>query len=180
MTYAVRDADITDSKRLETLPAEVDLSDCKRLPKPDGTTPLLDVFTRQCEEQAALVAAGADLLDAVDDLQSTALAYGLVRVIGQDAVQEIMSGAFLFKEPKQDLWPPPNWKEYGPRVTKQQEHAGEPQAPIEAVMSAFRESGGDARILRRPENRELFSRMSQQQRDELRRRMKAWSLHCAA
>jgi hypothetical protein len=53
------------------------------------------VFTARCEARALLVTTGdLDLLDAVDGLQAAAVASGLVREIGQDAVQAIMSNAF--------------------------------------------------------------------------------------
>ena len=56
---------------------------------------LVDVFTNRAEARSILVDAGMmDFQAAVDGLQAAAEAYGLVRTIGQDAVQEIMSAAF--------------------------------------------------------------------------------------
>jgi hypothetical protein len=172
MTYVVRNVDLADLERLETLPLDA-RDDVQRVP-------LLDAFALRCEAQATLVAAGADLHEAVDELQAAAWASGLVAVIGQDAVQEIMNDAFSPNQPKQDVWPPPNWIEYGVPVARQQNRRGAPRVTVEAVMCAFRESGCNAAVLERPENRERLSRMSQQQRNELRERMKAWSLQHAA
>jgi len=53
------------------------------------------VFIARCEAKALLFACGAlDLLDAVDELQASAVANGLVGELGQDQVQEIMAQAF--------------------------------------------------------------------------------------
>jgi hypothetical protein len=54
-----------------------------------------DVFIARCEARAMLVDIGMlDLIDAVDKLQADAERDGLVALIGQDAVQPIMSAAF--------------------------------------------------------------------------------------
>lgn len=56
----------------------------------------LVVFRLRAEARAILTAHGMMTLhDAVDALQSAALTEGLVEDIGQDAVQEIMSQAFI-------------------------------------------------------------------------------------
>jgi hypothetical protein len=55
----------------------------------------LTVFHARCDARALLVAAGElDLLDAVDVLRESAEDSGLVKAIGQDAVQAIMAEAF--------------------------------------------------------------------------------------
>jgi hypothetical protein len=52
-------------------------------------------FKARCEARALLYHAGEiDLQDAVDELQASAVASGLVREIGQDEVQRIMAAAF--------------------------------------------------------------------------------------
>jgi hypothetical protein len=61
-------------------------------PSPDR---LLTMFRARCEARALLFATGElDLHDAVDALQFDAETSGLVREIGQDAVQAIMAQAF--------------------------------------------------------------------------------------
>ncbi len=53
------------------------------------------MFERRCEESAKRYARGeVDLLDAVDGLQAQAVKIGLVREIGQGAVQWLMHEAF--------------------------------------------------------------------------------------
>jgi hypothetical protein len=53
------------------------------------------VFEARCTAKAALVASCDEgLQSAVDELQAAAIASGLVKRLGQDAVQEIMSRAF--------------------------------------------------------------------------------------
>jgi hypothetical protein len=55
----------------------------------------LEIFCVRCEVRALLVdACELDLHQAVDVLQVSAMATGLVDAIGQDAVQEIMAAAF--------------------------------------------------------------------------------------
>jgi hypothetical protein len=58
------------------------------------------VFTARCAARATLYAAGEfELTEAVDPLQASAVACGLLEMIGQDAVQAIMAAAF---EPVRD------------------------------------------------------------------------------
>jgi hypothetical protein len=55
----------------------------------------VEVFTLRCRARARLFAAGEiDLHTAVDELQDSAVASGLVAAIGQDEVQRIMAEAF--------------------------------------------------------------------------------------
>jgi hypothetical protein len=55
----------------------------------------LAILGVRCEARALLWQAGEiDLHSAVDDLQASAVASGLVAEIGQDAVQEIITRAF--------------------------------------------------------------------------------------
>ena len=57
--------------------------------------PAIDAFRARCEARAWLVAAGEmSLHEAVDELQASAVASGIVDAIGQDYVQAIMSTAF--------------------------------------------------------------------------------------
>lgn len=56
----------------------------------------LQVFTRNCGAMAERVAAGQlRLIDAVDMLQSAAELSGLCELVGDDAVQQILSKAFV-------------------------------------------------------------------------------------
>ena len=56
---------------------------------------LLDVFVARCAARATLYAAGElELQEAVDELQFAAVRDGLVRKLGQDRVQQIISDAF--------------------------------------------------------------------------------------
>ena len=62
--------------------------------KPEDPT-LLDCFRTRCEACAALVAAAEmNLIDAVDEMQTVAQVYDLTNLLGQDAVQSILSDAF--------------------------------------------------------------------------------------
>ena len=57
--------------------------------------PPLDVFRERAEARALLVANGLlDLQTAVDGMQETAAAQGLVEQCGQDKIQQILSEAF--------------------------------------------------------------------------------------
>lgn len=57
--------------------------------------PTVDAFRARCEARAWLVAEGElTLPDAVDELQASAMASGIVDAIGQDCVQMIMADAF--------------------------------------------------------------------------------------
>ncbi len=57
--------------------------------------PAIEVFALRCEARAILVAEGAlDFHQAINGLQAAAVAYGLVREIGQDEVQRVMADAF--------------------------------------------------------------------------------------
>jgi hypothetical protein len=69
-----------------TIPAQQSYSDAP---------PLLDVFLSRCEARAILVANyQMKLCDAVDGLWAAAEAYGLVRLLGADAVQHMLAAAF--------------------------------------------------------------------------------------
>jgi hypothetical protein len=55
----------------------------------------IDVLTARAEARAYLWAVGElDMVDAVDVLEEYARRAGLIREIGQDAVQAIIAGAF--------------------------------------------------------------------------------------
>ncbi len=55
----------------------------------------IEIFRERCEARAQLVANGLmDLQDAVDGLQETAAAQGLVATHGQDRIQEILAESF--------------------------------------------------------------------------------------
>jgi hypothetical protein len=55
----------------------------------------LEIFRERCEARAMLVANGLmDLQDAVDGLQESAAAQGLVATHGQDRIQRIMAESF--------------------------------------------------------------------------------------
>jgi hypothetical protein len=61
--------------------------------------PTVDAFRARCEARAWLVAEGElTLPDAVDELQASAMASGIVDAIGQDQVQEIMADAFAKRQ----------------------------------------------------------------------------------
>ena len=63
--------------------------------KPAARPSALAVFTARAEARALLWQAGEfDLPEAVDVLQTAAERDGLVTLLGQDAVQEIISKAF--------------------------------------------------------------------------------------
>jgi hypothetical protein len=55
----------------------------------------IQIFRERAEARATLVANGyLDLQTAVDGLQESAVAQGLLKEFGQDAVQEILSESF--------------------------------------------------------------------------------------
>jgi hypothetical protein len=55
----------------------------------------LEIFRERCEARAMLVAGGMmPLQDAVDQLQESAAAQGLVAQYGQDRIQEILAESF--------------------------------------------------------------------------------------
>ena len=55
----------------------------------------IEIFLARAEARASLYDAGElDLHNAVDALQETAIAAGLLEQIGQDAVQQILADAF--------------------------------------------------------------------------------------
>ena len=57
--------------------------------------PAIDAFRARCEARAWLVAEGElTLHEAVDELQASAVASGIVEAIDQDQVQRIMAVAF--------------------------------------------------------------------------------------
>jgi hypothetical protein len=63
---------------------------------PGAPPTALDMFRARCEARAHLWAVGEidELADAADALQEHAIKHGLVKAIGQDAVQAIMADAF--------------------------------------------------------------------------------------
>lgn len=57
--------------------------------------PTINAFVARCDARAWLVSAGElTLHEAVDELQASAQASGIIDAIGQDAVQAIMAAAF--------------------------------------------------------------------------------------
>jgi hypothetical protein len=67
----------------------------RKLAQPAAKPSALAVFVARTEARALLWQAGElSLHDAVDELQASAVRDGLVTLLGQDAVQEIMSKAF--------------------------------------------------------------------------------------
>jgi hypothetical protein len=61
----------------------------------DARVDPLDAFYERCEARALLWSLGElDLTDAVDVLQRDAERDGLVELVGQDAVQQILADAF--------------------------------------------------------------------------------------
>jgi hypothetical protein len=55
----------------------------------------LEIFRERCEARAVLVSNGLmPLQDAVDGLQESAAAQGLLKELGQDAIQQILSESF--------------------------------------------------------------------------------------
>src|SRR5262249_23041852 len=63
--------------------------------QPAAPPSALEIFVARCWARAILYAAGElDLHDAVDVLQEAAARTGLLAMIGQDAVQEILAAAF--------------------------------------------------------------------------------------
>jgi hypothetical protein len=57
--------------------------------------PTVDAFRARCEARAWLVTVGElTLHEAVDELQTSAQASGIIYAIGQNAVQAIMAAAF--------------------------------------------------------------------------------------
>jgi hypothetical protein len=64
-------------------------------PKPAARPSTREIFVARSEARALLWQAGElDLHEAVDALQGSAVASGLIAEIGQDAVQEIISKTF--------------------------------------------------------------------------------------
>ena len=63
----------------------------------------VEVFRARCEARAMLYAAGEyTLMEAVDELQASAERNGLLELIGPDAVQAILAGAFApYREAQQ-------------------------------------------------------------------------------
>jgi hypothetical protein len=62
---------------------------------PPSLAYLQNVFRDRCEARAILVAAcEMDFHEAIDGLQAAAYQYGLIRKLGQDAVQAMMAEAF--------------------------------------------------------------------------------------
>jgi hypothetical protein len=79
---------------MQTVQKQLDESKTQQ-PPPPPPPPLLDVFRARCEARAYLVVAVEyTLSEAVDRLQADAVKSGLVDLIGQDAVQQIMAAAF--------------------------------------------------------------------------------------
>lgn len=57
--------------------------------------PKIEIFRERCWARALLWCSGClDLHQAIDELETAAAEYGLVKEIGHDAVQKIMADAF--------------------------------------------------------------------------------------
>jgi hypothetical protein len=140
-------------------------------------------FRLRCEVRAILFEEGEmDLHEAVDVLQTDAVAGGLVEAIGQDRVQAIMAAAFGAVERPQFVpifWPlafveawtlslPVPLPQQVREAMRRSTHA--PQVTLEALMIEFQRCGLAA--FDAPVNKERLSRLSAGQRDELRGRMK--------
>jgi len=128
----------------------------------DDRVPLLDVLMLRAWANDYLVRAGElDLHNAIDTLQADAERIGLVDILGQDRVQQILADAF---------------KDDASEVTASSDHQliklpnGAEQVVIDALFWAYREGGIGA--LDRPENQERWSRLSLAQRDEQRLRIR--------
>jgi hypothetical protein len=62
---------------------------------PSATASLIAIFCERCEARCLLVSNGLmTLQDAVDGLQESAAAQGLLKEFGQDAIQQILSESF--------------------------------------------------------------------------------------
>jgi hypothetical protein len=132
---------------------------------------LVEAFQARCEARAILCACGElDLHEAVDVLQESAGT--LIEVIGQDAVQEIMHHAFCPSDSKTDIWPPPNWSEYGPQKTWRRVSHDAPESTIEAFKQSIRDDGVAA--IETAANKERFWRMSKSQRKQIREWITKW------
>lgn len=89
--------------------------------KPIARPAAVEVFRLRCISRARLWASGEIDLDvAVDELQESAVASGLVELVGQDEVQFIMAEAFgavrddlrpSGSELADDAWSAPSWRE---------------------------------------------------------------------
>lgn len=101
-------------------------------------TPTPEMFAAVCDALADVADAGDEVdrvrfLDAVDRAQNLAVASGLVRTIGQDAVQAIMAAAFKRCRVHQRPTPEP---------LPQRDQAA--NSTIEALMFSLRERGAAA------------------------------------
>jgi len=125
-------------------------------------TPTPETFAAVCDALADVADAGEEVdrvrfLDAVDRAQNLAVACGLVRTIGQDAVQAIMAQSFrrcrVHQRPPAE--PPPQYDQAA-------------QSTVEALMYSFRERGAAA-LLDRACRTRLGDLSSDQLRDVIKR-----------
>jgi hypothetical protein len=146
--------------------------------------PLLDAFIERADARALLWSIGEiELQEAVDKLQHDAERCGLVDMIGQDRVQQIISDAFRpyregasFNDVVDDVGNdrlPANWHKLSlstlwNRLNDPRQYRT-PQVTIEAVLYCVRERGLAA--LREPANIERLSRCDRAARNKINRRI---------
>jgi hypothetical protein len=139
----------------------------------------LDTFIERAEARGLLWSIGElDLSEAVDALRAFAVSCGLVNMIGQDRVQQIITDAFVglrMSEPKikwEDLERRrrqlatlgPLWEE----LNDPRQHPT-PPATVEAIMFAVRQRGLGA--LKEPANEERLLRCDEAAMKQIRERI---------
>ena len=99
----------------------------------------LDVFVARCVARAKLHAAGEiELQEAVDELQFSAVRYGLVAKLGQDRVQAIIADAFHpVREALGDF-------DVVPDAPEEPRNKRAAESTVEALCYALRTDGVDA------------------------------------
>lgn len=120
----------------------------------DAAPALIDVFRLRAEMCARLAASGEmELIEAVDRLQDTAVAYKLVDEIGQDAVQAIIVAAFgtASSEPEQLV---------RAEQRSQPSDRGAAQSTVDALMYSLRSGVG---VLSRSDVRQRLAALNEKQ-----------------
>lgn len=191
MTVAVRDITASSDVSPVTAPENAPF-----LPADLDTVAPLTIFSIRCQTLALFVGAGElDLHAAVDLLRDEADANGF----DTDTAQAIMNQAFLpaarvrpalrllvsaaltaaQREQKPDIWPPPNWSEYGPNKLQRRLDRESPATTIDALKYAYTQAQqqGNAKVFEEPANKERIARLSPRQRKELAQWIEAreWS-----
>jgi hypothetical protein len=126
---------LDDADIIETSPLNAAVAALLDVPTPE-------TFSTVCEALADVADAGDEVdrvrfLNAVDRAQNLAVASGLVRTIGQDAVQAVMAAAF--KRCRVHHRPP---------AEPPQQHDQAANSTIEALMYSLRERGAAALLER--------------------------------